>query len=443
MMTKEIGRGVAATSLQRRLSKPANATFARQVTIKLLLDQSITDCYETTCGMCIAAWVRRAWVTPCIWVDGFMVPFREREAEYSGLSDDRWIGAAMAQKNRKRPDPDQLLGRLVPVMVELAQVGRWREVLLVRACVCGLTLKRAVGMTVEELRATEFDGIGLEFNRGCWVEGRLSLARVEARYLDQLERKGSVGDSPVRYAFPSRKGRKPITPRAAERLLRDAWTRHHSTTPMTFREIRKLGASFRSKHQASRSGKKHEGKQEGGPRLMALMARVKWVFNRTIRDRDARDDATQDTLLRLIDIEEKQGSPFEPERDWGFARLIAQRIGTDYRRSVGRTLETRQLGNGAKWCCDPETITVSQMIDKEEIAAWVRGALSQLTDHQKNILTLRYGLGDNPPMTRSQVASKLGTTVRGVHGTELRSLKILWEILHGQEVVLLDEEPDE
>ena len=65
----------------------------------------------------------------------------------------------------------------------------------------------------------------------------------------------------------------------------------------------------------------------------------------------------------------------------------------------------------------------------EEQKAEVIKALASLTPHQQHIMHLRYGLGGQPPLSRSEVASVLGVSSTAVLTTEKRALGKLRELV--------------
>jgi len=66
--------------------------------------------------------------------------------------------------------------------------------------------------------------------------------------------------------------------------------------------------------------------------------------------------------------------------------------------------------------------------DEEQKAEVIR-ALASLTPHQQRIMHLRYGLGGQPPLSRSEVASELGVSSTAVLTTEKRALGRLRDLV--------------
>ena len=77
--------------------------------------------------------------------------------------------------------------------------------------------------------------------------------------------------------------------------------------------------------------------------------------------------------------------------------------------------------------------TVADDIDERwKIARMIRFIKEQLTERERQIIVMRYGLGDTPPLTQREAAEKLGISRSYVSRIEKSVLEQLHRFLDGE-----------
>lgn len=99
------------------------------------------------------------------------------------------------------------------------------------------------------------------------------------------------------------------------------------------------------------------------------------------------------------------------------------------------SIETDQDGNALMLMdvVGVDDTMISDLQDKEDGALVRRLVRECLTDREREIITLRYGLGGGMPRTQREIAVKLGISRSYVSRIEKRALEKLEEALGGRE----------
>ena len=103
--------------------------------------------------------------------------------------------------------------------------------------------------------------------------------------------------------------------------------------------------------------------------------------------------------------------------------------------SLSDSIETDQDGNALMLMdvVGVDDTMLSDLQDREDGALVRRLVREGLTDREREIVTLRYGLGGGMPRTQREIAAKLGISRSYVSRIEKRALEKLEEALGGRE----------
>ena len=137
-------------------------------------------------------------------------------------------------------------------------------------------------------------------------------------------------------------------------------------------------------------------------------------------------DIAQEAFLRLWKQWE-QGDPIDNPRAW--LLRVAHNLAEDHAKSAFRRNGTHppQLMNGIR---SPARLPLERM-EREETFARLRDVLAQLSQPDREVLTLRYALDYNA----AQIAELLATTITAVHMRLSRARQRLAERLSAEGVM--------
>ena len=144
---------------------------------------------------------------------------------------------------------------------------------------------------------------------------------------------------------------------------------------------------------------------------------------------DKQDDFISIGTIGLI----KAVDTYDPARTVRFASYASQCIQNELRmhlRRVRREAGTRSLQeplegeNGMLTLADtlPDEAVMEEDCERRDAAARLRTLVEQLPERDRQLLTLRYGLGGGAPLTQQEVAARFGISRSYVSRLEKRAL---------------------
>lgn len=150
------------------------------------------------------------------------------------------------------------------------------------------------------------------------------------------------------------------------------------------------------------------------------LAYARWM------DADAAQDVMQETFLRLLK-EWKKGEQILNPRAW--LLRVARNLAEDYAKSAFRRNGTHapQTMAGLR---SREPVPIDRLVENEQYAQ-VRSFLNELSEADREVLTLRYGLDYGS----AEIAEILGINTAAVHMRLSRARQRLAERLTAQGVV--------
>ena len=301
----------------------------------------------------------------------------------------------------------------------LVRARHTREALLLKLCFGGFSLARSTQLRVSDVIEERPPGpaitdelfhLGASVDRCCNANGRNTTEQLLLQHLASLkEVKTTLGpDSSI---FPSRKGGRPITPRTAERLLKQAWASACRKPMISFRTIGLLGRCQRSQTPAV---------EVELPELMQEMDKLDWLFKKLFaRHPEAEEDARQEAALRV----------------WALLRQPSRELSSEYVRSVATGVarsfyakESRRRSvevPGIDTSYFPDKPRMPEAVRDVELALRIKVAFRKLSYRERTILKFRYGLEDGYWYTRDEVAHIFKISPSRISQLEARAINKL------------------
>ncbi len=316
--------------------------------------------------------------------------------------------------------------RLAEAVKQIDRAGYVRQSILLRLCVGGVPLHRAVGLHLVDIvkgnpthPQPDVDAWASIFDPYCRRVGAQSLSAVLLRYLigEQLLSRNADGDYDLEVpAFPSRKGGHPITTRTAERQLIQAWRSCNLGTPITFRDVIRLGRMHSGKRLPD------SALREATENAFALVKKMDWFFTKLFsQDQHAKEDAKQSALLALLEA----NADGKPTLDETSISQLLYKSGRQSRKEYVNNRINCVVGlplNGSQLCQKQQ----KTRMDKHSLKYRISKVLRTLSYREREILKLRYGFPDSFTFTLLELVyifKILPERVRQIEQRAIRSLQ--------------------
>jgi RNA polymerase sigma factor (sigma-70 family) len=310
--------------------------------------------------------------------------------------------------------------------------GFLQQALLLRLSLEGVQLSKALTFRLRDLGEDQLRDLlgplrrvfGSPFDR--ITGGRHRLALLALHYTWSMDRfRGQTDESEI-YAFPSRKGG-PIAARTAERNLERAL----GALTLRYKEKAPLKVTFRS---AFAIGLRLAGRRKDGLERKCnfelpwrLICQIRWFFEKTIWDVHERDDAMNEAFVRLLQMSRHSPRDLTVHDAIYAARSVRREFKQERSRFAGVLFNDWRLFADNSECkeLDQDETEVDHAVRIAEIRTAIDDLLKRLTYREREVIRLRWGLGDGYSYTASDVGRIFKVTPQRVWQLEMRALKKL------------------